>query len=148
MTAITATIVLVLLLGSLLVLYQSRRRMSRRYRKLILTLHVGTSVGWLGAAIAMTVLLVTALLTQNPDLRHSAFTFMHIYDLAIMIPLGYLALLSGVLLSARTNWGLLKHWWIVTKLVLTVAVLVTRLKFVSLYRLYTLLKEQRCGGRA
>lgn len=73
---------------------------------------------------------------------------MHIYDLAIMIPLGYLALLSGVLLSARTNWGLLKHWWIVTKLVLTVAVLVTRLKFVSLYRLDTLLKEQWCGGRA
>ena len=67
MTAITATIVLVLLLGSLLALYQSRRRMSRRYRKLILTLHMGTSVGWLGAAIDMTVLLVTALLTQNPD---------------------------------------------------------------------------------
>ena len=49
---------------------------------------------------------------------------MHIYDLAIMIPLGYLALITGALLSVGTNWGLLKHWWIVTKLVLTVAVLV------------------------
>lgn len=57
MTAITAAIALIL--GLSLALYQSRRRMSRRHRKLIL--HVGTSVGWLGAAIAMTVLLVTAL---------------------------------------------------------------------------------------
>ncbi len=121
---ITASIVQVLLTGLLLAIYQSRRRMSRRRRKLVLTLHVGTSVGWLGAAIAMTVLLVAGLVTRNPALRHSAFTFMHVYDLAIMIPLGYLALITGVLLSVGTNWGLLKHWWIVTKLVLTVAVLV------------------------
>jgi len=128
MTAITAlittSIVLVLLTGLFLIIYESRRRMSRRRRKLFLTLHVCTSVGWLGAAIAMTVLLVAGLVTSNPALRHSAFTFMHVYDLAIMIPLGYLALITGVLLSGGTNWGLLKHWWIVTKLVLTVAVLV------------------------
>ena len=121
---ITSSIALVLLIGLLLAVYQSRRRMSRRRRKLVLTLHVGTSVGWLGAAIAMTVLLVAGLVTRNPALRHSAFTFMHVYDLAVMIPLGYLALITGALLSVGTNWGLLKHWWIVTKLVLTVAVLV------------------------
>ena len=121
---ITTSIVLVLLTGLLLAIHQSRRRMSRRRRKLVLTLHVATSVGWLGAAIAMTVLLVAGLVTSNPALRHSAFTFMHVYDLAIMIPLGYLALITGVLLSVGTNWGLLKHWWVLTKLVLTVAVLV------------------------
>jgi hypothetical protein len=120
---ITTSIALVLFTGLLLAIYQSRRRMSRRRRKLVLTLHVVTSVGWLGAAIAMTVLLVAGLVTHNPALRPSAFTFMHLYDLAIMIPLGYLALITGVLLSVGTNWGLLKHWWIVTKLVLTVAVL-------------------------
>ena len=121
---ITTSIVLVLLTGLFLTIYQSRRRMSRRRRKLVLTLHVITSVGWLGAAIAMTILLVAGLVTRNPALRHSAFTFMHVYDLAVMIPLGYLALITGVLLSVGTNWGLLKHWWIVVKLVLTVAVLV------------------------
>ena len=121
---ITTSIVLVLLTGLLLTTHQSKRRMSRRRRKLVLTLHVGSSVGWLGAAIAMTVLLVAGLVTGNPALRHSAFTFMHVYDLAVMIPLGYLALITGVLLSVGTNWGLLKHWWIVVKLVLTVAVLV------------------------
>jgi hypothetical protein len=120
---ITASIVLVLLTGLLLAVLQSRRRMPRRRRKLVLTLHVITSVGWLGAAMAMTILLVAGLVTHNPALRHSAFAFMHVYDLAIMIPLGYLALVTGVLLSVGTNWGLLRHWWIVTKLVLTVAVL-------------------------
>lgn len=121
---ITTSIALVLLTGLFLTIYQSRRRMSRGRRKLVLTLHVITSVGWLGAAIAMTILLVAGLVTRNPALRHSAFTFMHVDDLAIMIPLGYLALITGVLLSVGTTWGLLKHWWIVTKLVLTVAVLV------------------------
>ena len=121
---ITTSIALVLLTGLLLAVLQSRSRMSRRRRKFVLTLHVITSVGWLGAAIAMTVLLIAGFVTSNPALRHSAFAFMHVYDLAIMIPLGYLALVTGVLLSVGTNWGLLKHWWIVTKLVLTVAVLV------------------------
>jgi hypothetical protein len=120
---ITTSIALVLLGGLLLAVYQSRSRMSRRRRKLVLTLHVITSVGWLGAAVAMTILLVAGFLTRDPALRHSAFAFMHVYDLAIMIPLGYLAFITGVLLSVGTNWGLLKHWWIVTKLVLTIAVL-------------------------
>jgi hypothetical protein len=120
---ITTFLALVLLTGLLLAVYQSRSRMSRGRRKLVLTLHVITSVGWLGAAIAMTILLVAGFITRNPVLRHAAFTFMHVYDLTIMIPLGYLALVTGVLLSVGTNWGLLKHWWIVTKLVLTIAVL-------------------------
>lgn len=43
---------------------------------------------------------------KDPGLRSSTYAFMHIYDLAIMIPFGFLSLLTGVFLSAGTNWGL------------------------------------------
>lgn len=98
-------------------------RISQRLRKFFLTLHIGTSVGWLGAAIAMLVL-ITALVTEDSGLRNAAYTFMHIYDLAIMIPLGYLTFLTGIVLSLGTNWGLFKYYWIATKFVLTTAVLI------------------------
>lgn len=71
----------------------------------------------------MLVLSVAALVAQDPGLRRSAYAFMHLYDLAIMVPLGFLSLLTGVFLSVGTNWGLFRHWWVLTKLFLTVAVL-------------------------
>lgn len=104
--------------------YNNGWRMSQHLRKFILTIHVGTSVGWLGAAIAMFVLTISAIVTHDPELRHAAYTFMHIYDLAIMIPLGYLSFITGILLSLGTNWRLFKYYWIVIKLILTTLVLI------------------------
>lgn len=99
-------------------------RLSQSWRKFVLTLHVGTSVGWLGAAIGMLILTITAIVTKEPEIRHAAYTFMHINDLAMMIPLGYIAFITGILLSIGTNWGLFKYYWIVVKLVLTTLILV------------------------
>lgn len=99
-------------------------RMSQPWRKFVLTLHVGTSVGWLGAALAMLILTITAMVTTEPEIRHAAYTFMHINDLAMMIPLGYSAFITGILLALGTNWGLFKYYWIVVKLVLTTLILI------------------------
>jgi hypothetical protein len=99
-------------------------RMSQPWRKFVLTLHVGTSVGWLGAALGMLILTITAIVTKEPEIRRAAYTFMHINDLAMMIPLGYIAFITGILLSLGTNWGVFKYYWIVVKLVLTTFVLI------------------------
>lgn len=97
--------------------------MPRPLRRLVLTLHVGCSVGWLGASLAMLVLSVVGNTTNDLSLRHAAFTFMHYFDLVLNIPLGFIALFTGIALSVWTNWGLFSHYWIATKFALTTAVL-------------------------
>jgi hypothetical protein len=42
----------------------------------------------------------------------------------VIVPLSFAALLSGLVQSLGTRWGLLRHWWIVAKLVLTIVAVV------------------------
>ena len=44
-------------------------------------------------------------------------------DAYLVIPLAFAALASGVLVSVLTPWGLTRYWWVLVKLVLTVAVI-------------------------
>jgi hypothetical protein len=74
-----------------------------RGRKLWLTLHVGFSVGWLGAAMAMLVLAVVGASTADPMLRVHAYEMMHIFDVAIVIPLVLLALITGLVIRWAVN---------------------------------------------
>jgi len=45
----------------------------------------------------------------------------------VVIPISVLTLLSGVLLGLGTKWGLLRYWWVLVKLVLTLAAAVASL---------------------
>jgi len=100
-------------------------------RKLLLTVHVVTSVGWLGTAFVTLILIVAALVTDNPELRRSAYLVMRLFDSASWVPLGALAMVSGVALSLTTKWGLVRYYWVAIKLVLTVVVFVLPLVFRS-----------------
>ncbi len=93
-----------------------------RSRKLWLTLHVGFSVGWLGAAMAMLVLAIVGASASNPMLRHYAYEIMHIFDLAIVIPLVLLALITGLVMSLGTKWGLVRYWWVLVKFAIALSI--------------------------
>jgi uncharacterized membrane protein len=47
------------------------------------------------------------------------------FGTAVIPPFAVTTLLTGVVLSVATPWGLLHHCWVVVKLVLAVAVIVT-----------------------
>ena len=94
-------------------------RLRPRARKLMLTLHIGLSVTWLGLATAMTALAVTGLATADAQLRHAAYRIMHIFDLVLVIPVVVLAIGTGLVVSLCTQWGLTNHWWVLTKFVLS-----------------------------
>ncbi|MGC9668283.1 DUF2269 family protein [Planosporangium sp. 12N6] len=99
-------------------------RWSRRSRYLLLVLHYVTSVGWLGVGICQLTLNLMALTTGEPLLRHHVHEIAHVLDRWVFPPLAVGAAVTGVLLSWRSRWGLLRYWWIVVKLVLTVALIV------------------------
>jgi hypothetical protein len=97
-------------------------RLRPRLRKAFVTAHVGLSVGWLGLATAMTALAVTGLTTADPGLRHHVYRIMHLFDLVIVIPTVVLAIVSGLVVSLGTQWGLVRHRWVLAKFVLSLGI--------------------------
>ncbi|MBA2528681.1 MAG: DUF2269 domain-containing protein [Euzebyales bacterium] len=101
------------------------RRLSPRARKLALTAHIVTSVGWLGIVVAMLVLGVTAATAADPAVIRAGFTLMDLFGSRIFPPAALASLATGIILSLGTKWGLLRYRWVVVKLVLTFAVIAT-----------------------
>ncbi|MCM3886495.1 hypothetical protein [Frankia sp. R82] len=101
----------------------SRPRLRKPLRTALLTLHIIVSVGWNGVAFCQLALASTA--AADPDLRHSAYELMHVIDRTLNIPLALLTLITGIVLSVKTHWGLLRHWWIVAKLSITVVAMIS-----------------------
>ena len=93
-------------------------------RKFLLTTHIAVSVGWIGSVAAFVALSLVALTSQNAELVRGAYLFMNIVCLYIVVPLSLAALLTGLIQSLGTQWGLLRHYWVLMKLVMTIFAIV------------------------
>jgi hypothetical protein len=89
-------------------------------RKLALTAHVTTSVGWLGAVLAFLALGVAGLTSQNPQTVQGAYLVMELTGWAILVPLSLASLLTGLVCSLGSTWGLFRHYWVLFKLAINV----------------------------
>jgi hypothetical protein len=89
-------------------------------RKFALTTHVTSSVGWLGAVGAFLALAIAGLVSQDAQIVRAAYLSMHLTTWFVIVPLCLAALLTGIVQSVGTTWGLFRHYWVVTKLLLTV----------------------------
>lgn len=95
-------------------------RLSPDLRKLSLTAHVTASVGWLGSVAAFLSLAVAGLTSQESQVARAAYLAMQTVTWAVIVPLSVASLITGVIQSLGTTWGLLRHYWILVKLLLTV----------------------------
>lgn len=94
--------------------------MSQPLRKAVLAAHLTVSVGWIGAIAAYTALDVIAATSADPQALRAAYFGMAAIAGSVIVPLAVGALLTGLLVSLGTKWGLLRHWWVVISLGLTV----------------------------
>lgn len=93
---------------------------SPRIRKLLLTAHITASVGWLGAVAAYVALDVTATAGQDVQTVRAAYLAMDLSVRFVIVPLALAALVTGIVQSVSTAWGLFRHYWVVVSLLLTV----------------------------
>ena len=96
-------------------------RLSPGQRKALVAAHIVVSVGLLGISAAQLVLATAAALTSDVTIAQAAYRSMAIFRLGVVQPLAIVTIVTGVILSLGTKWGLFQHTWIVVKLVLTVA---------------------------
>lgn len=99
-------------------------RMPPRVRKFVLTVHVAVSVGWLGLEIGQLILATVGLAADSPELIRATRIVMEILGIEVVAVAAWSSLITGLLLSLATKWGLLKHYWILTKLVINVGLMV------------------------
>ena len=101
--------------------------MPPRLRKLALTTHVATSVALLGAVATFLALAVLGLTGGDAATTRAAYPAMAMMAWAVIVPLAFASLVTGVVQSLGTSWGLLVHYWVVVKLALTVFAIVVLL---------------------
>lgn len=89
-------------------------------RKFVLTAHVTSSIGWFGAVAAFLALSVAGMSSQDAELVRAAYLAMALITWFVIVPLASVSLLSGIVSSLGTNWGLFRYYWVLLKLLLTI----------------------------
>ena len=102
--------------------------MTPGWRKLALTAHVTASVSWLGAVSSFLALAITGLNSEDAQMVRAVYIAADVITRWTIVPLSVASLLTGVVQSLGTSWGLFRHYWVLIKLILTV--LATALLFV------------------
>jgi len=90
------------------------------FRKFVLTSHVASSVGWLGAVASFLALAVASLTRQDAHMVRSAYLAAELVTWWIIVPLAFASFLTGLVQGLGTSWGVFRHYWVLAKLLITV----------------------------
>ena len=94
--------------------------MSPRLRKWALLAHIVFSVGWAGAVAGFLALSIAGVTSHNPEVVRAAYVGMNLIGWSIVVPCSLAALLSGIIQSIGTEWGLFRYYWLLVKFVFTI----------------------------
>lgn len=89
-------------------------------RKFALTVHVVSSIGWLGAVVVFLALSIGGLTSEDPETVRSAYLAMESIGLFVLVPFSVASLLTGLVQALGTKWGLVRHYWVLAKLLINV----------------------------
>jgi len=94
--------------------------MTGRLRKVALAAHITLSVGWIGAVAGYIALDVAAATSQDAQTLRAAYLGMELIAWYVIVPLAFASLLTGIIMSLGTKWGLFRHYWVLISLLLTI----------------------------
>ena len=98
-------------------------------RRLALTVHVVASVGWLGAIVAFLALAITGLASDDADVVRAVYIAAEPLTWLVIVPLALASLATGIVQSLVTSWGLIRHYWVIFKLVIAVVATIVLLMY-------------------
>lgn len=88
-------------------------------RKFALTAHVTSTFGWLGAIAGFLALAVSGLTSRDAQTVRGAYLAMELIGWYVLVPLCVASLLTGLVMSLGTPWGLFRHYWVLIKFLIT-----------------------------
>ncbi|MGH9213254.1 MAG: hypothetical protein ACRD2C_21675 [Acidimicrobiales bacterium] len=93
-------------------------RLRPRARNRWLVVHVLAAGTWIGIDVVMAVLVFTAVLTDDDGTKALAYQALDLFVVWTLLAAGLLSLATGVVLGLGTRYGLVRYWWVATKLAL------------------------------
>jgi hypothetical protein len=90
-----------------------------RLREFVLTAHVISSVGFLGAVAAFMALAIAGATGRDAQMVSACSLAMELVTSFVIVPMCFASLLTGLVQSLVSPWGLFRHYWVVVKLLLT-----------------------------
>ena len=108
--------------------------MPPRLRKFVLTAHVATTVGWLGAVVVFLALSVIGLTSPDAQVVRAVYLVMEPAAWFVLVPLSIASLSTGIIQSLGTPWGLFQHYWVLFKLLITVVATIILLTYMETFR--------------
>ena len=88
-------------------------------RKFALSVHLTFSVGWIGTVIAYLGLGIAAVNSTDVETVRAAWIAMELIGWYVIVPLAVASLLTGLVMSLGTKWGLFRYYWVAISFVLT-----------------------------
>lgn len=89
-------------------------------RKFALTTHITFSMGWFGAVAGFLALAIAGLTSQDTQMVRSSYLGMELVGWFVIVPACLGTLLTGLIQSLGTEWGLFRHYWVLVKFLLTI----------------------------
>lgn len=90
------------------------------WRKFALTAHVTASVGWLGSVVGFLALAIIGVRSLDDRAAQSIYPALELMATVVIVPFSVAALVTGVIQSFGTSWGLFRHYWVLAKLLITI----------------------------
>jgi hypothetical protein len=108
--------------------------MTPALRRFTFTTHITSSIGWVGAVLAFLALAIIGFTSDDPLKVRGAYLLMAPAAWFVLVPLAHASLLSGIVLSLGTTWGLFRYYWVVLKLGITAFATVILLIYMGTFR--------------
>ena len=102
--------------------------MTPSLRKFVLTVHIISSVGWLGTVVAYLALAMAGLTSRDAQVVGAAYLSMELIGWFVIVPFSLATLLAGFVGSLGTQLGLFRHWWLLVKFLLTTGATIVLLR--------------------
>ncbi len=87
-------------------------------RKLALTAHITCSVGWVGSIATFLALSLVGAVGRDAETVRSAYIAMNSIGILVIVPLSLASLVTGLIQALGSPWGLFRHYWVLSKLLL------------------------------
>jgi hypothetical protein len=87
-------------------------------RRLVLTMHVTASVGWVGAVATSLVMAVLGLLSADRQVVRGMYLSLEVVGWYVLVPFSLASLVTGLVQGLWGQWGLLRHYWVLVKLLM------------------------------
>jgi len=100
------------------------KKLSMLWKKLVLMLHIAFSGIMLGSAAIFLIVSLTAATTDDPAMVEACYRVLRVLATSSVRASTIGTVVTGIVLSVGTHWGLVKYDWLIAKQVLTLVTIV------------------------